>query len=253
MSTAARTPGAASRDGSGQALQVLRDAWEERPLVRALYHDWYRLIAARLARGGGPTVELGCGIGTFKEFMPEVVATDVEPSPWADEVVDAQRLPYADGSVRNLVLVDVIHHLEDPVACLAEAQRVLAPGGRLVALEPFCSPLAKVAYTRFHEEHLDASVDPFAGAQSGDDPWDANIALPTLLFWRDLDRLRRELPQLAVVSRERLAWLVYPLSGGFSGRPLLTPRIGSALLRVERAFPLERLAAFRCLVTLERR
>jgi hypothetical protein len=130
---------------------------------------------------------------------------------------------------------------------------VLAPGGRLVALEPFCSPLSKVAYARLHEEHLDASVDPFAGAQSGGDPWDANIALPTLLFWRDLDRLRQELPGLELVGRERLAWLVYPLSGGFSGRPLLTPRIGAALRRVEAVLPFERLAAFRCLVTLERR
>jgi SAM-dependent methyltransferase len=253
VSTALRPAGAVPERGRGQTLRAQRAAWEARPLVRELYHDWYGRIARQLAPIG-PTVELGSGIGSFKEFLPGVVATDVVPSPWSDEVVDARALPYADGSVGNLVLIDVIHHVEQPFRCLEEAQRVLAPGGRLVALEPFCSPLSRPLYRRFHRERLDESVDPLSEApQSGQDPWDANIALPTLLFWRHLHRLRRRLPQLEVVARDRLAWLVYPLSGGFSGRQLVPLSLGRWLLGVERAVPIERLAAFRCLVVLEKR
>jgi SAM-dependent methyltransferase len=254
VSTALRPAGAAPDRDAGQTLQAQREAWEARPLVRALYHDWYRGIAGQLASVRGPTVELGCGIGSFKEFMPEVVATDVIDSPWSDEVIDAQELPYADGSVANLVMVDVIHHLAQPLRTLEEAGRVLVPGGRVVALEPFCSPLSRPLYRRFHQERLNESVDPWSDrSQTGRDPWDANIALPTLLFWRDRGRLRQRLPELGLVARERLAWLAYPLSGGFFGRPLAPRRLGGLLRRVDAALPLERVAAFRCLVTLEKR
>lgn len=247
MSTAVRPP------AGDLTLQEQRAAWESRPLVRALYHDWYRRMAGQLSSAPGPTIELGCGIGSFKEFMPEVVATDVLESRWADRVVDARQLPYADESVANLVMVDVIHHVEEPAALLEEAQRVLVPGGRLVALEPYCSPVSRPLYRRFHHEPVDETVDPFAGAQSGSDPWDANGALPTLLFWRHLPRLQERFPKLHVASRERLAWLVYPLSGGFSGRRLVPPSLGRLLQRVEAALPLARLAGFRCLVALEKR
>ena len=74
-----------------------------------------------------------------------VVTTDVEPTPWADHVVDAERLPYGDGSLANLVLIDVFHHLADPAGFLDEASRTLAPGGRVVILDPYCSPVSTLA------------------------------------------------------------------------------------------------------------
>jgi SAM-dependent methyltransferase len=244
----------APADESTGVLPAQARAWEERPLIRRLYQDWYGRIAAELSRADGPTVELGCGIGSFKRFMPSVVATDVEESPWADQVVDAGELPFGDGSVANVVMTDVLHHLPEPVACLEEVERVLAPGGRFVALEPFCSPVSKALYRRFHVENLEEGVDPFSGSpQAGEDPWDANIALPTLLFWRDRARLRVRVPRLEPVRLERLSWLVYPLSGGFSGPRLVPMALVPALRRIEDLLPLERLAAFRCLVTLEKR
>src|ERR671922_22176 len=66
-----------------ETLAVQRRAWAERPLVRDLYRSWFRRVERRLSRVEGPTVELGSGIGTFKEFMPDVVATDVVPTEWA--------------------------------------------------------------------------------------------------------------------------------------------------------------------------
>ena len=158
----------------GQAESVLeqlrsqRTAWERRPLLRALYAEWYNRVAAQLAQVEGPTVELGCGIGTFKEFLPQTVATDVVPTPWADAVVDAQQLPHADSSVANLVLIDVLHHLPKPGRFLAEAERVLRPRGRVVLVDPYCSPISTPLYKVFHFEPTDLGADPFRdAAQSG--------------------------------------------------------------------------------------
>jgi SAM-dependent methyltransferase len=235
-------------------LEVQRRAWEERPLVRALYRSWYARMARLLAQGDGPTVEVGTGIGTLRESIPGVVATDVEPTPWSHRVADAQDLPYEEGSLANIVGVDVLHHLPRPLRLLAEARRTLRPGGRLVLLEPYGSPASTLSYRFLHHEDWDARADPFADvALSSDRPLDANGALPTLLFFRHAGELRRRFPELAVVHSERLATVAYPLSGGFTRRPLVPPRATGRLLALEeRLHWLSPVLAFRCLVALQR-
>ena len=245
----------AEAETTPEQLRIQRAAWERRPLLRAIYTEWFDRIANQLSRVEGPTVELGCGIGAFKEFRPETVATDVIATPWSEAVVDAEELPYPDSSVANLVLIDVLHHLPQPRRFLADAERALRPGGRVVMVEPYCSPISTPLYKVFHFERTDVRSDPFrAEAQSDRDPFESNQALPTLIFWRHLKRFRALHPRLEVVRRERFAVVAYPLSGGFTGRQLVPHRVLGILRLAERVLrPLAPLAAFRCLVTLEKR
>ena len=50
-------------------------------------------------------------------------------------VARAESLPLDAASVDRVVLGNVFHELDDPPRALAEARRVLAPGGRLVVLD----------------------------------------------------------------------------------------------------------------------
>ena len=237
-------------------LRAQEEAWQRRPLVRRLYHSWYDLVAARLSSAPGPTVELGSGISRFKEHYPEVVTSDVQPTPWAERVVDAEDLPFDEASVVNLVLIDVFHHLASPSRFLDAAARVLAPGGRLIVLDPYCSPLSYCAYRSFHHERTDLDADAFADDQhAAEDPMNSNQARATLVFFRHLAEFERRWPGFAVAERRLLALLVYPLSGGFTKPPLLPAALYRPLFALERALlpVLGRLAAFRCLVVLERR
>ena len=236
-------------------LEEQERVWAERPLVRRLYRDWYRLIRERLADVPGPTVELGAGTARFKEAYPEAVATDIEATPWADQVVDALSLPYEDGSVANLVLVDVFHHLSSPTRFFDECRRVLAPGGRVIILDPYCSALSTPAYKHFHHERTDLSVPPLSDAPELEgSALDSNQARATLVFFRAPTQFRERWPELRIIERGRLAFVLYPLSGGYSRRPLVPAALYRPLALFERALqPLGRVAAFRCLVVLERR
>ncbi len=237
-----------------EALREQEAAWRERPLVRRLYREWHALIRERLAHLDGPTIELGSGFGALAESIPDVVRTDVAETPWAAAVVDAEDLPYADGSVANLVLIDVFHHLARPRHFLDEARRVLPAGGRLIVLDPYCSPVSTIAYKAFHRERTD-----LGGAVLDDDPavahspFDSNQARATLVFFRHVDRFEDAWPDLRVVERRRLACIAYPLSGGFAGRRLAPDAAHVVLAWLERiAQPLAPLLAFRCLVVVER-
>jgi len=48
---------------------------------------------------------------------------------------DAGRLPFRDGAVDAVTVVDAFHHLPDQGAAIREVSRVLAPGGALVIRE----------------------------------------------------------------------------------------------------------------------
>jgi hypothetical protein len=74
------------------------------------------------------------------------------------------------------------------------------------------------------------------------------------VFYRDRDGYRRRWSDMPIVSDRRFAFLVYPLTGGFTRPPLLQVLLYAPLHSVERMLqPLAPLLAFRCLVVLERR
>ena len=115
-------------------LAGYRQIWARKPTLRIVYNAFYDRIVA--ACRPGLTVEIGGGIGNLKERLEHVIATDIQVAPWLDCVADAQRLPFASGRVANLVMVDVLHHLQCPLIFFREAARVLQDGGRVLMIEP---------------------------------------------------------------------------------------------------------------------
>jgi SAM-dependent methyltransferase len=57
---------------------------------------------------------------------------------------DATALPLEDRSADAVVLLDVLEHLPDPQAAIAEARRVLRTGGAIVISVPHRGPLARI-------------------------------------------------------------------------------------------------------------
>jgi SAM-dependent methyltransferase len=189
--------------------------------------------------------------------MQNAFVSDIVSTPFVHFVCDAIRLPLADAAVDNLFMVDVLHHIARPAALFTEIVRVLRPGGRLVMVEPYISPLSGLAFRLAHPEPVVMSVDPLPEEDKpvfeGSGPFASNQAIPTLIFFRHENRFQERFPQLRIRRRQLDSTIAYPLSGGFSG-PCLAPRFAWPIVWTAEALctPLRRLMAFRLFVTLER-
>ena len=97
----------------------------------------------------GRVLDLGCGEGATLYHLgapPGAVGVDLFPKKiaFAQQQLQACRfvaasvyeLPFEAASFDQLIVRDVIHHLERPEAFIDECARVLSPGGRVDVLEP---------------------------------------------------------------------------------------------------------------------
>lgn len=239
---------------TAESLIEHRKVWNDKPVLRAIYQDYYEKIMS-YARAG-LSLEIGGGSGNLKEYAPEVITTDIVWMPWIDIAADAQSLPFADSVFDNIVMVDVLHHIEQPGMFMREAQRILKENGRLIVIEPAITPLSYPFYNWLHPEPVDMGVDPYADIDPDPDrmPFDSNQAIPTLMFGKYADKLNMLFPSLHLIRLEYFDTVAYPLSGGFRKWSLLPAFSASAILKVERKLlsGFSRLIAFRLLAVLEK-
>lgn len=117
----------------------------QHPLARVLKFDNFRRYLATLPRGGA-VLDYGSGDRPYEQLLltrfERYVAADYEvtnrghsgrPDVWIrDGHVD---LP--SGSVACVVLTEVLEHVYDPRAVIAECHRLLQPGGHVMGSVPF--------------------------------------------------------------------------------------------------------------------
>ncbi|MGH7085097.1 MAG: class I SAM-dependent methyltransferase, partial [Acetobacteraceae bacterium] len=101
------------------------------------------LVEAYVRSEGRLTLDLGCGIGNYREsFHGPYVGIDINPryvdaacKRFADrfEVMDCTDLSFPDASFDEVVTIATTHHLDDSALAkmVREALRVLRPGGHL--------------------------------------------------------------------------------------------------------------------------
>lgn len=231
-----------------------RRKWESKPLLREIYAEWFRTMATHLR--SGKTLELGSGPSRLSEYIKEVISSEIVPVPWVDVVLDASQLPFRQGALTNLVMLDVFHHLDNPSSFLDDASNLLPPGGRVVLIEPYLSPFSRLIYRLFHEEPVEMGVDPFSPSRpsGGSHPFDGNMAIPTLVFFRNAGLFEEKWPEFKILRRELFSYLLYPLSGGYGFPSFIPPPLLSIVQWLEQHLhPFRRWIAFRVLIVLEKK
>ncbi|WP_433331079.1 methyltransferase domain-containing protein [Spirillospora sp. CA-294931] len=126
-------------------LVAMLDAFDRLPAAATLRERSYDLL--RLAPGD-QAADVGCGAGLAVAELAgrdvRAVGLDADPAmiklagervPEGDfRVADARDLPFETASLAGYRVDKVLHALDDPETAIAEAHRVLRPGGRIVVL-----------------------------------------------------------------------------------------------------------------------
>lgn len=196
-------------------VELRRQIIASKPFLRAIYDQWYSLLAQHLPTLDGKVLELGSGPGYCERFIPNLITSETFLCRGLRLVADAQCLPFREASLRAIVCTDVLHHVRDVQRFFAEASRSLLPGGKILMIEPWVSPWSRWVFARFHHE-------PFhpGAAEWSLDPSGANIALPWIVFVRDRRRFETEFPGLLIDIIKPLMPFCYLLSGGVTLRAL---------------------------------
>ena len=204
-------------------------------------------------------VDLGCGSGRAllwnRDWGAEAVGIDISPYFSEDArrgvdllLGDLRRLPFADGTFTKACSLDVLEHLSPEAlhGMLAEAARVLAPGGALFVythvrknapiaaglrwINRFARGLERVGLIDMRQERLRKSdhLNPLADMPDLERVAAAGIPhRPHPLLHADRRRLRREHPDARRRARDGEAGGT-PHASPASARPMPTPSIREA-------------------------
>lgn len=205
---------------SPAATQMHARIIREKPFLRRIYLDFYceykRIIRSKPS---GVCVELGSGGGFVKKNSAEILTSDIAPLKDLDLCFSAEQFPFRDNSIDALCMINVFHHIKNPVHALSEFSRCLKPGGVVVMIEPANTIWGRFVYGHFHHERFDPAAAWLVEGQGRLS--DANGALPWIIFCRDRGRFERQYPLLKVSRVQYHTPLRYLLSGGLSLRQLL--------------------------------
>lgn len=143
-------------------------------------------------------LEIGCGVGAQSEILlrrfPKLELTSVDlnekqldaakaymknqpidPARYSIKKMDAQNLDFESNSFDAAFLCWVLEHVPEPSRVLAEARRVIKPGGKIVItevmnssffLEPY-SPNTWKCWMAYNDFQYENAGDPFIGAKLG--------------------------------------------------------------------------------------
>jgi SAM-dependent methyltransferase len=188
---------------------------QEKRFLRQIYQEWYKAIPAVLPSGEGAVLELGAGAGFMRNFIPDLITSELFYCPNVRAVIDALRLPFASQSLRGIAMTNVLHHLPQPRFFFAEATRCVRPGGVVAMIEPWVTPWSRFVYIRLHHEPFEPETLswelPTSGPLSG-----ANDALPWIIFGRDRLKFEQEFPHWGIELIKPIMPFRYLLSGGVS-------------------------------------
>lgn len=167
MESGSSSPGEATRAAVWlRRLRVLKGT----PLHPQWLSDRFHALSRKALKGrdAGWVLDVGSGDSDLSSLLGpgariirlDYPDTNARYQIRPDVYGDARALPVADGSMNNVVLLEVIEHIFEYARVIRECRRVLVPGGRLYLSVPFIYPVhdAPNDYHRFTVHGLKAEL-----------------------------------------------------------------------------------------------
>lgn len=206
----------------------------KKPFLKKIYEDFYGRFKQSVDTIPQPRVliELGSGGGFLKNVIPDVISSEILDIPTIDLRFSGTHLPFKDKSVDCFLFFDVLHHINSALLFFQEADRCLKLGGKIVMIEPTNSLWARFIFKNFHHEPFDEN----SGWEfKGEGPLSSsNIALPWIIFCRDVQKFKQAFPYLNILKIEKHTPFRYIASGGLSFRKFVPAFTYPLVLGIER-------------------
>lgn len=196
-----------------------RDLILSNTYLKNTYEEWYSYLINALPKMEGDILEIGSGGGFLKQILPQVITSDILDLDYCDMCFSAEELPFQDGSLSAILMVNVLHHIPNPQQFFLEAERCLEPGGKILLIEPTKTLLSRFFYKKFHHEPFDEKAS--WQLQPGSPLSNSNQAIPWMILKRDKTKFDALFPHLKRIKYKTLMPFNNVLSGGLSWNPLL--------------------------------
>jgi SAM-dependent methyltransferase len=194
---------------------------KKKKFLNKLYMDFYKIFKKEsIGAPEGLKIEIGSGGDFIKNIIPETITSDVLCVPNVDMNFSAEKMPFKDNSLSCIYLLNTLHHIQDNNEFFKECERCLVKEGRIIMIEPSNNGFSRLIYKKFHHEEFNEKAKSWK-LNSNKRLSDANIALPWIIFSRDLRLFEKKFPNLELKKIETHTPFRSILSGGVSLKCLI--------------------------------
>ena len=117
-------------------------------------HNKYKFLLESGKKIEGRVLDIGCYDKSSRQYLDrnveyiglDYLTADTLYDSRPDIYGNAENLPFLDGSINTVLLLDVLEHVQHPVLCIEEIHRIMRTGGLLVINIPFIYPLHDVPH-----------------------------------------------------------------------------------------------------------
>jgi SAM-dependent methyltransferase len=149
-------------------------------------------------------------VGGAGRLADGYVNIDLVAMPGVDAVADTEQLPFPAGVFQRVECDAVLEHVRNPERAMAELRRVLAPGGYLHLVTPFCHPFHEYPrdFRRFTIDGLKELAGPLEPVAEG---WRTGPTATLLVVAIEYAKLLLPFRAWRAVAHMALGWLLFPL------------------------------------------
>ena len=113
-----------------QTTNIRRRLINEKSFLHLIYDEWYKSVAEALPSEPGPVLEIGSGAGFMGDYVPGLVTSETFLCQGIRVVLNGMQMPFANDTLRAILMTGVLHHIPDVRQFFSEATRCLRPGGQ---------------------------------------------------------------------------------------------------------------------------